>query len=108
MNSSLLQNDRSKQQAALGKILKHKVNTATRSTTLLLRMTSVSQVEKRIAEEREVSNSETEADRRAQNVRAQRQSYMDRIMAQRPHPCLEKQMIVDFHKPREGASQFVI
>ncbi len=53
-------------------------------------------------------NYESEADRRADNVRAQRESYMERIMAQRPHPCLEKQMIVNFHKPRASASEYVI
>jgi hypothetical protein len=33
---------------------------------------------------------------------------MERIMAQRPHPCLEKQMVINFHKPRDAASQYVI
>ncbi len=66
------------------------------------------QVDRRIAEEREIVNYESEADRRAGNIRLQRESYMDRIMAQRPHPCLEKQMIVNFHKPRAAASDYVI
>lgn len=66
------------------------------------------QVDRRIAEEREVVNYESEADKRAENVRVQRESYMQRIMAQRPHPCLEKQMVINFHKPRDSASQFVI
>jgi hypothetical protein len=66
------------------------------------------QVDRRIAEEREIVNYESEADRRAENVRAQRESYMDRITAQRQHPCLEKQMIINFHKPRASASDYVI
>lgn len=69
---------------------------------------AVLQVEGRIAQQREVTNYESEADRRADNVRQQRESYMERIMAQRPHPCLEKQQIVNFHKPRDSASQYVI
>lgn len=66
------------------------------------------QVDRRIEEEREVVNYETEADRRADNVRVQREAYMDRIMAQRPHPCQEQQMIINFHKPRDAASSYVI
>jgi hypothetical protein len=65
-------------------------------------------VDQRIAELREVVNYESEAEKRAGNVRAQRESYMERIMAQRPHPCLEKQMVINFHKPRDAASQYVI
>jgi hypothetical protein len=53
-------------------------------------------------------NYETEAGRRAENVHVQRDAYMDRIMAQRPHPCQEKQMIINFHKPRDAASSYVI
>jgi hypothetical protein len=73
-----------------------------------LPLTAPLQVDRRIAEERETVNYESEADRRAGNVRAQRESYMERIMAQRPHPCLEKQMVVNFHKPRASASDYVI
>ncbi len=65
-------------------------------------------MDQRIAELREVVNYESEAEKRAENVRAQRESYMERIMAQRPHPCLEKQMVINFHKPRDAASQYVI
>jgi hypothetical protein len=104
-----LQRDKSREEAAIGKILKHKVLRRVCVWAVCgLCVTPPLQVDRLIEEKREAVNYESEADKRAGNVRMQRQAYMDRIMAQRPHPCLDKQMIINFHKPRDAASSYVI